>query len=128
MRQSVPLLLLCILLVGCSRTDEPKEKYFSGEPVEHWLEAIKSPDPKTRKKAADVLGNVGPIDPRSVPALIEAVKDRDAKVRDAAVLGLSKIGTPAVSAAPVLEEASKDKDPTVRSHAAVALERVRGTK
>lgn len=130
MRPAVLLTMLsvCLFGFGCGRSDVPKEKYFSGEPVEHWLEAIKSPDPKTRKKAADVLGNVGPVDPRAVPALIEAVKDRDAKVRDAAVLGLSKIGPPASSAESVLEEATKDKDSTVRTHAATALERVRGAK
>ena len=127
MRQA-SLLMLCLFLCGCRRSDVPTEKYFSGEPVEHWLGEIKSPDPKKRKKAADVLGNVGPVDPRAVPALIEAVKDRDAKVRDAAVLGLSKIGPPASSAESALEEATKDKDPAVRSHAATALERVRGAK
>lgn len=128
MRQASLLLLLCLLVSGCSRSDVPKEKYFSGEPVDHWLEEIKSPDPKKRKKAADVLGNVGPADERSIPALIEAVKDKDAKVRDAAVLGLSKIGPPAASGESVLAEATKDKDPTVRTHAATAVERVRGTK
>ncbi len=128
MRPAALSLMLSLCLFGCSRSDVPKEKYFGGEPVEHWLEAVRSPDPKTRKKAAEVLGNVGPVDPRAVPALIEAVKDKDAKVRDAAVLGLSKIGTPAASAGSALEEAAKDKDPTVRSHAVTALERVRGTK
>ena len=128
MRQASLLLMLCLLMFGCSQSDVPKEKYFSGEPVDHWLEEIKSPDPKKRKKAAEILGNVGPADERSIPALIEAVKDKDAKVRDAAVLGLSKIGPPAVSGDSVLAEATKDKDPTVRTHAATALERVRGTK
>ena len=128
MRRAILALLLAALAVGCSRTDVPKEKYFEGEPIEHWLEAIKSPDAKTRKKAADILGNVGPVDPRAVPALIEAVKDKDAKVRDAAVLGLSKIGAPASAGESALEEATKDKDPTVRTHAATALTRVRGEK
>ncbi len=128
MRQASLLLMLCLLVFGCSRSDVPKEKYFSGEPVDHWLEEIKSPDTKKRKKAADVLGNVGPADDRSIPALIEAVKDKDAKVRAAAVLGLSKIGPPAASSESVLAEATKDKDPTVRSHATTALERIRGAK
>ena len=128
MRPPVLLFTLSMCLFGCSRSDVPKEKYFSGEPVEHWLEAINSPDPKTRKKAADVLGNVGPADPRAVPALMEAVKDRDAKVRLAAVLGLSKIGPPAAAAEAVLEEAAKDRDSTVRAHATTALERVRTKK
>ena len=128
MRQAPLPLLLCLLLLGCSRTAVPTEQYFGGEPVDHWLEEIKRPDPKKRKKAADILGNVGPADERSVPALIEAVKDKDAKVRDAAVLGLSKIGPPASSAESVLEEAAKDKDSTVRTHAVAARERVRGVK
>jgi HEAT repeat protein len=127
MRYAVLLMMFSVVMLGCSRTEAPK-KYFSGEPVEHWLEAIKSPDPKIRKKAADVLGNVGPVDLRSIPALIGAVKDADPKVRDAAVLSLSKIGPAAVSAADVLQEATKDSDPTVRSHATTALERVRGVK
>ena len=128
MRAAVLFLVLALVASGCGRSDVPKEKYFGGEPVEHWLKEIKSPDPKKRKKAADVLGNVGPADERSIPALIEAVRDKDAKVRDAAVLGLSKIGPPAASGESVLAEATKDKDPSVRSHATTALDRVRGVK
>ncbi len=130
MRPAVLLMMLfmCLFGFGCSRSAVPTKKYFGGEPVDHWLEAVKSPDPKTRKKAADVLGNVGPVDPRAIPALMKAVKDRDAKVRDAAVLGLSKIGAPAAAAVAVLEEETKDKDPAVRAHAAAALERIRAAK
>ena len=128
MRKVAPLVMLPLFVFGCSRSDVPKEKYFSGEPVERWLEEVKSTDPKKRKKAAEVLGNVGPVDARSIPALIEAVKDADAKVRVAAVLGLSKIGPPAVSGASALAEAMKDKNPFVRTHAMTALERVRGAK
>jgi HEAT repeat protein len=127
MRQAY-LPVLCLLIIGCGRSDVPKEKYFSGEPVDYWLDEIKNPDPKKRKKATDILGNVGPADERSIPALTEAVKDKDAKVRDAAVLGLSKIGPLAGSAESVLTEATKDKDPTIRAHAVTALERVRGAK
>ena len=128
MRRLIVGMLLSTLLLGCGRTDGPQEKYFGGETVEHWLDGVNSPDPKSRKKAADMLGNIGAVDARAVPALIEVVKDRDAKVRDAAVLALSKIGPPAASAESVLMEATQDKDPTVRKHATAALERVRGTK
>lgn len=128
MKRAVFSALLLSLTLGCGRGDVPKERYFSGQPVGHWLEAIKSPDPTTRKKAADVLGNVGPVDPGAIPALITAAKDTDPKVRDAAVLALSKIGPPAADAAAVLQEATKDTDPTVRTHAAVAVERVRGSR
>lgn len=126
--RTVALSILILLGIGCSRTDGPNEKFFNGHTVEHWLDAIKSPEPKTRKKAADVLGNVGSVDPRAIPALIEALKDRDAKVRDAAVLGISKIGTLAIAAESALEDATKDKDATVRTHATTALERIRGAK
>ena len=128
MRRFLIMVVLGVFLLGCGRSDGPREKYFSGEPVDHWLEAVKKPDAKVRKKATEVLGNVGPIDPRAIPALIEAVKDKDAKVRDVAVLSLSKIGPPAASAEPALQEATKDRDQAVRTHAAAALERVRGTK
>lgn len=126
MRRAWPILL--VLLAGCGGPPVPTARYFSGEPVDHWLEAIKSTDPKTRKHAAEVLGNVGASDPAVVPALTTAVKDPDAKVRDAAVLALSKIGPPAIEAESALQEATKDRDPTVKAHAATALDRVRGAK
>ena len=120
--------VLSVVAFGCQGSNVPKEKYFSGEPVEHWLAALKNPDAKKRVKAAQVLGNVGTVDARSIPALIEAVTDADAKVREAAVLGLAKIGPPAASAELVLVAAAKDKNAAVRTHAATALDRVRGNK
>ena len=127
MRRSLLILLLAFPILGCGRSAAvPTAKFFGGETIDHWLGAVRGPDAKVRKKAADVLGNVGSIDPRAVAALAVAVGDADARVRDAAVLGLSKIGPPAVSAEAVLERATKDKDPTVRAHAAAALKRVRG--
>ena len=128
MRSSLLGSLAALALIGCGRSDGPKEKYFGGETVDHWLDGIKSSDPKVRKKAADMLGNIGPSDARPIPALIEAIRDKDAKVRDAAVLGLSKIGPPAASAQSALEAASKDPDATVRTHAVAALGRIRGEK
>ena len=73
---------LALLAAGCHRDPGPLGLYFSGEPVSHWLETARSPDPKARKKAVDVLGNVGPADPAVIPALVAAVKDKDPAVRD----------------------------------------------
>jgi hypothetical protein len=119
-------LTLVLLASGCARGEVTKEKYFSGKPVDHWLQAVASKDPLERKRAADVLGNVGPVDKRSVAALMSLLGDDSARVRDAAVLGLSKLGTFAAEAAPVLEKATKDADEKVRGHASAALVRVRG--
>ena len=63
---------------------------FDGVVLER-LEGINSTDAKKRKHAADVLGNVGPVDPRAVPALIEALKDKDATVRTHAASALERI-------------------------------------
>jgi HEAT repeat protein len=127
MRTTFTLIAIAVFAAGCNRQKVPTELYFSGEPVSHWTEAAKSPDPKVRKKAIDVLGNVGPADPAAIPVLIAAVKDKDAGVRDAAVLALSKIGSPAAEGLPALREATKDSNPTVRAHAIRAVDRVAGS-
>lgn len=110
---------------GCTTREKVPGKWFAGRPVEEWLEAIGSPDAKVRRKAAEVLGNVGPADPRSVPALAKAVNDTDRRVRDAAIVGLSKMGPLAADAGDALEHASRDPDPAVRKRANAALARVK---
>src|SRR5262245_13012460 len=127
MRTTFTLIAVAVLAAGCTREKVPTELYFSGEPVSHWTEAAKSPDPKVRKKAIDVLGNVGPSDPAAIPALIAAVKDKDASVRDAAVLALSKIGPQAADGLPARREEMKDANPTVPAHAVTAVDRVGGS-
>lgn len=119
---------LVLAAAGCGGRAVPTAKYFSGEPVPHWLGQAQSADPKARKKAVEVLGNVGPADPAAIPALTAAVRDPDPAVRDAAVLALSKNGPAAAGAAAALEEATRDRDATVRVHAAAALDRVRGAR
>ncbi len=120
----VMLSVVLAVLAGCSRREVPSDRYFSGQPVSHWLQAVRGPDAKARKKAADVLGNVGPSDRAVVPALSDALADRDARVRAAAVLALAKIGPEAAPAAERLKALLQDKDAAVRAHAATALGRV----
>jgi HEAT repeat protein len=122
MRQLLILVLLA-LLCGCRKAPPT---LAHGQPVSHWVEALRDPDPVVRMKAVKILGNVGPADATAIPALITAVKDADFAVRDEAVLALLKIGPAARDAIPVLTEAQHDEDPTVRSHAAKALARIQG--
>jgi HEAT repeat protein len=112
---------LVVLLVGCGKTPAT---LAHGKPVSHWVHALNDTDVRVRKKAVAALGNVGPVDPAAIPALIGAVKDQNAKVRGEAILALLKIGPAAKEAIPVLTQAQKDKDAQVRSYAAKALERI----
>jgi HEAT repeat protein len=119
-----PAILLIILLMGCEKDNAPLMSH--GKPVSHWLEELKKPDSKARRKAVLALGHVGTADSAAIPALIGAVKDRDATVRSKAILALLNIGPDAKDALPVLNDASKDTDPMVRSYAAKAVQRIQG--
>jgi HEAT repeat protein len=112
-----------IALAGCS--SQPGPQLAHGKSVEHWVRELKSDDAKARKRAAEVLGNVGPADSTVVPALAGAARDRDRNVREAVVVALLKMGDAAADATPALVEASKDSDARVRSQALKALERIR---
>jgi vesicle coat complex subunit len=114
--------LCATLLLGCHNKTQPLQSH--DHPVSFWLQQLKNPDPKARKKAVTALGHVGKADPAAIPALIETLHDRDAGVRDVAVLALLNLGSDAKEAVPALTEATKDKDPNVRAHAAKALERI----
>ena len=114
---------LLVLLAGCGRA---QPTLAHGKPVSDWVETLRHPDARERRKAAEVLGNVGAADPAVVPALAGAVKDRDPVVRGEAVLALLKIGPAAREAAPALREAEGDRDPRVRANAVKALKTVQG--
>jgi HEAT repeat protein len=115
------LLLAALIVAGCGPSGPP---LVHGKPVAHWLEVLKRPNALERRKAVQVLGNVGGADPAVLPALTGAVGDRDAGVRGEAVLALLKMGPPAREAAPALRAAEKDPDPRVRQYASRALERI----
>jgi HEAT repeat protein len=114
---------LVLGLAGCG-SSEPLLSH--GKPVDHWLQELKNPDVKARKKAVVALGHVGTSDDRAIPALIDAVKDKDAQVRSEAVLALMNLGPQARDAIPALQEAERDRDATVRSQATKALARIQG--
>jgi len=119
------LLLSLILLAGCSRP--PSMTTVHGKTVEHWVSALSDKDAKCRRKAAQVLGNVGASDPTAIPALTAALRDRDPQVRAESVLSLLKIGPAAKDAVAALTALRNDRDVTVRTYAAKALDRITGS-
>ncbi len=121
-------ILLAVLAAGCGNAlTVPTAKFFSGQPVAHWLGELRSTSPKARRHAADVLGNVGPTDPAALPALAAALADPDAGVRAAAVLGLSKNGPAAADALPAVRRVlATDPSPLVRRYAQIAVEQIGG--
>ena len=84
------LLLSCVLvLAGCGFKQEPVLSH--GKTASYWIDTLKSPNPKERKKAVEALGHIGPADSAAIPALIETVKDGDPLVRGHAILALLNI-------------------------------------
>jgi len=113
---------LAALPWGCGGTKEPVLAY--GKPVNHWLQELKKPESRARKKAVLALGQIGGADPEAIPALIIAVKDPDAEVREKAILALLHLGPAAKDAIPALTEAQNDVDPAIQAQAKKALERI----
>src|SRR5258708_13344724 len=103
-----------LLWAGCQRKPEPLLAY--GKPVDHWLQELKKPNPKARKKAVAALGHVGTADPSALPAVLAALKGRDAGVRDEAVLTLVNIGAHAKDTLPALTQALNQKAATLPKH------------
>jgi HEAT repeat protein len=66
------------------------------------LEALHSPDPEVRAKAANVLGRMGPDARDSVPELIRLLDDPDERVRKTVIRALGRIGPAAQDAVPGL--------------------------
>jgi HEAT repeat protein len=113
---------LLLFVAGCQKAAELQTVH--GQPISHWLDELKKPDARARKKAVIALESVGAKDSGAIQAIVGALKDADATVRDTAVLALLNIGPDAHEAAPALESMKNDKDPTVRTHAAKAIERI----
>jgi HEAT repeat protein len=123
----MPRFLLSFLIfqfsfsAGCGKK-EPVKAY--GQPVAHWLEELKKPDAKVRKKAVVALGQIGTADPEAIPALIGALKDQDQAVKEKAIFALLQIGPAAKDAIPALTQAQDDPDPTLSTQAKKALARI----
>src|SRR5437660_11745875 len=102
----VPAVLAGVLAlaVGCGKPEVPLTA--GGRPVSHWLDELKKPDPKARRKAVRELGHVGAADPAAIPAVAAAVRDKDTAVRREAVLALLNPAPASKDAAASLAEAA----------------------
>jgi HEAT repeat protein len=121
MRRAVLTAAAAAFLAGCG----PAAPTLSGgKPVSFWVNALSDPDPKTRKKAVDELGNVGAADPAAFPAVLSALKDDpDPSVRRDAIQAVIKFGPKAQEAVPALEDRKEnDPDSLTRDYAARALD------
>lgn len=85
---------------------------------------LQSDNPKTRRKAADNLGQAG--NTAAAPYIIPLLKDKDEYVRQAAARALGELN--AKDAVAPLIEALKDSDPYVRAYAAWALGEIKDPK
>jgi hypothetical protein len=85
------------------------------------VEALKSPDPSARKKAADMLAQIGPEARAATPTLLQVAKDPEREVRAVAVMALGETSQGTQDAIPELIESIKDEDAGVRAAAAHSL-------
>lgn len=109
------------LLIGACTADPG----YQGRSSRDWIRALEDPEPDTRADAANALGRVLRLQPRSpavVAALISALGDPDDRVRVAAGMALSTEGVRAPAAVPGLVEVLRDTaHANVRSYAASIL-------
>lgn len=94
-----------------------------GDSTAHWIEQLKSPEPKTRLQAVRSLQRKEEA-AQIVPALIEALKDDFIDVRRTAAGTLGSFGAEATSAVPALTLALRDREPSVRKSAGQALKAI----
>jgi HEAT repeat protein len=102
------------------------EASFDGKPVSYWIEALKSPDAKTRVAAASAIAKIGPPAKSAVPALIDALKDDEKLVRTESIAALGKIGPAAADAVPMLIKLADDNDWATQSLASAAIAAIQG--
>ncbi len=124
----LPLLLLASVVSVAHGLDSGDPKKPKGPPMVDGLKALKHADPKVRYRAAQTLGQLGPLAKFAVPELREALEDKHPLVRIKVAEALWKIEqTPSATLLPVLLAALKDKDAGVRA-AAPPVIALMGTK
>jgi HEAT repeat protein len=122
---ALALLSMSFLSIGCGQSSPTMAH---GQPLDYWVKSLQNPDAKLRKKAAQVLGNIGAADSSVVPALSSALKDPNTAVRSEAVLSLTKMGPKAKDALAALSEISRDRDAKIRAQVEKAIHAIQGER
>jgi HEAT repeat protein len=79
--------------------------------------------PRVRAAAAQMLGDLGPVAARAVPALVNVLADGNAVLRRNAAFAVGKIGARPDLAVPALCALLRDPNEEVRMYAAIALKK-----
>ena len=90
----------------------------------HWIDQLKSSEPKTRLQAVHILQQRKQDAAQIVPALIESLKDENSFIRRDAAWTLGSFGEESRNAIPSLQEALHDREPSVRKAAARSLNQI----
>jgi HEAT repeat protein len=110
MRKLIATACLCLLLLGCENSFR-EEASFEGVTTSGWIEQLKDGDLDQRRRAAEVLGVLGPTEAdETVPALAGALTDPDAHVRLMALKSLEKLAPKAKKAQVAVGKAMNDKN------------------
>jgi HEAT repeat protein len=113
MRKLAATACLTLLLLGCEN-NLTEEAMIEGLYTSDWVEQAKDDDVEKRRKAVEVLGQLGPTETdKTVPALIDALSDEDVQVRLLALRSISQLGGKARKAQPAVGRAINDKDKRV---------------
>jgi HEAT repeat protein len=108
------------------RTIEAKAEALRDGVLPHAIADLASPDPDTRRSAAESLRDFGPRSAPAIPALIRGLDDREATVRLASARTLGSIGPAAREALPRLAALANDPDEGVRRAAKAAASAIGG--
>jgi len=120
----MPALALAAIAVSAAACGH-REDDHSGQPIVAWYGKLRSPDPRVREQAANVIASAAPDHPETLNALLAALEtegDSDVHVVLAGALGA--LGPSAASAVPALVRLTRDDHEEVRSAAVALLPRI----
>jgi hypothetical protein len=124
MRKRIAVVCLALLLVGLTLLHAGCENSFREEAVwegvstSGWVELLQDDDVEKRRKAAEVLGELGLTEADlTVRPLADALKDSDAHVRLMALKSLEKLAPKATKVQAAVGRAINDKNKIVAKQA-----------